>query len=195
MNSEQKVSDFLSLFGLKSNRFDKKALRSGKTPDYKVYKDGEMTFYCEVKHIQKDQWLDYDKANADHVIAKFGKDPTFNRLSSHIHKSAKQFNAVNNAQQYPNVLAIFNEYEQCGFLDLLAVTTGQLFAEDGENYPIYKSISEGRVKKDIENIHLFVWLDAYKPHRFLFNTVNPIFRNELCSIFAFSPEKLEMVHR
>jgi len=68
------------------------------------------------------------------------------------------------------------------------------FAEDGAVFPIYKNYSEDRVKKDIENIHLFIWLDAHKPYRFLFNTINSKHQDRLCSMFGYDPENLELIH-
>lgn len=118
----------------------------------------------------------------------------FAGVSAHIHKARKQFDAVNAGEEFPNILSFYNEDKQSGFLDLIAVTTGNFFAEGGAVFPIYKHVSEGRIKADIEKIHLFIWLDAHKPHRFLFNTINSKFQSELCATFGFDPEKLELIH-
>ncbi len=193
MDSEQIVKDFLSAYGLKSEKFGKEELRKGKTPDYRVYKDDRLFSYCEVKNAQQDTWLD-NKLDKAELVGGLRKDPVFNRLSAHIHKARKQFDAVNADEKLPNILSFYNEDKQSGFLDLMAVTTGNFFAEGGAVFPIYKNVSEGRVKKDIEKIHLFIWLDSHKPHRFLFNTINSKFQSELCSIFGFDPESLELIH-
>jgi hypothetical protein len=196
MDSEQVVKDFLSGYGLRSERFDNAQLGLGKTPDFRVYNNGEFAFYCEVKNAQKDMWLDeeLEKAAPGEIAGGLRKNPVFNRLSAHIHKACKQFNAVNKEESLPNVLAFYNEDQQSGFLDLLAVTTGNFFAEGGAVFPIYKNFSEGRIKADIEKIHLFIWIDAHKPHRFLFNLINSKYQDELCSIFGFDTKKLEIVH-
>ena len=124
MDSEQVVKDFLSGYGLRSEKFDKKQLGIGKTPDFRVYINGELIFYCEVKNAQKDMWLDekFEKAALGEIVGGLRKDPVFNRLSAHIHKARKQFDAVNKDENLPNVLACCNEDQQSGFLDLLAVT-------------------------------------------------------------------------
>lgn len=196
MDSEQVIKNFLSGYGLNSEKFGKTELGDGKTPDYRVYINGELKFYCEVKNAQKDKWLDdkLEKAGLGEIVGGLRKDPVFNRLSAHIHKARKQFEAVNREENLPNVLAFYNEDEQSGFLDLLAVATGNFFAEGGAVFPIYKNFSEGRIKTDVEKIHLFIWIDAHKPHRFLFNTINSKYQNELCSIFGFDPKKLEIAH-
>lgn len=196
MKSEQIVKDFLSGYGLKSEKFNKEELGNGKTPDYRVYKDVELYSYCEVKNAQKDTWLDdkLEKSKPGEMVGGLRKDPVFNRLSTHIHKARKQFDAVNADEKLPNILSFYNEDEQSGFLDLMAVTTGNFFAEGGAVFPIYKHVSEGRIKEDIAKIHLFIWLDAHKPHRFLFNTINSKFQSELCATFGFDPKKLELIH-
>ena len=76
----------------------------------------------------------------------------------------------------------------------MGVVTGNFYSESGKVIPAYKNISEGRIKDDIEKIHLIMWLDANKPHRFLFNTINSKFQSELCSMFGFNPEELELIH-
>ena len=162
MNGEQKTKDFLSGYGLKSKKFDKKELRDKKTPDYRVYIGNELFSYCEVKNAQKDtSWLDdgkLEKAEPGEIVAGLRNDPVFNRLSNHIHTAKKQFDAVNPDETIPNILAFYNEDEQSDFLDLLAVTTGNFFVESGDVFPIYRHISEGRIKKDIDRIHLFGWM-------------------------------------
>jgi hypothetical protein len=166
------------------------------SPDFRVLNDQERTFYCEVKNSEKDSWLgdQLDEAESEVLVGGLRKDPIFNRLTAHIHKARKQFDAVNVDEKKANVFVIYNEDKNYGFLDLLAVTTGNFYADDGSVHPIYKNFSEGRIKKDIENIHLFIWLDSHKPHRFLFNTINSKFQSEHCSIFRFDPDGLELVH-
>jgi len=196
MDSERVVKDFLSRYGLRSEKLEKNMIRTGKSPDFQVYRNDQLAFYCEVKNAQKDTWLDekLSKADIGEIVGGSRKDPVFNRLSAHIHKARKQFDAINNDEKLPNVLAFYNEDDQSDFLDLLAVTTGNFFAEGGAVFPIYKNFSEGRIKSDIEKIHLFIWIDAYKQHRFLFNMINSKYQDYLCSIFRFDPKKLELVH-
>jgi hypothetical protein len=196
MNSEQIIKKFLSGYHLRAEKFDKKRFGNGKTPDYEVFKNDNLFCYCEVKNAKKDIWLDQKlkKSSPGEMVGGLRNDPVFNRLTSHIHKSRKQFDAVNKNQDTPNILAFYNQDQNSGFLDLLAVITGNFFSENGKTYPIYKSISEGRIKADIEKIHLFIWLDEFKPHRFLFSLESKKFQNELCKAFKFDPRKLEIVH-
>ena len=194
-DSETRLSEFLGGYGLLTERFSKEERRAGKTPDFKVLRDSELKFYCEVKNSEKDRWLDdlLDEAESGEIVGGLRNDPVFNRLTAHIHKARKQFDAVNPRAEHPNVLAFHNEDKQAGFLDLLAVATGNFYAEDGSVHPIYKNFSEGRVKTDIEQIHLFIWLDEYKPFRFLFNSINSHYQNVLCRLFRYDPGDIKVV--
>ena len=195
MDAEKIVKDFLSKYGLESEKFSKEEMRNGKTPDYRSYKDGKLFCYCEVKNAQKDMWLDEKLENSEpfEIVGGLRNDPTFNRLSAHIHKSRKQFDSVNCEEKIPNILVFYNEDERSGFLDLMGVVTGNFYTEGGQVIPAYKNISEGRVKNDIEKIHLIIWLDAHKPYGFLFNTINSKFKSELCSVFGVDPAGLELI--
>jgi len=196
LNSERILKEFLGKYKLSVERFSKEEMKAGKTPDYKVFFEGQLSFYCEVKNSEKDRWLDdlLDESEPGRSVGGSRNDPIFNRLTGHIHKATKQFNAVNSDEKKPNVLAFHNEDKNAGFLDLLAVTTGNFFAEDGSVLPFYKNFSEGRVKRDIERIHLFIWLDEFKPYKFLFNTINARYQSELCRTFGFDPDSLDLVH-
>jgi len=196
VSPEDKVKEFLETYQLRPERFTSAEMASGKTPDFRVFSGSDLKLYCEVKSPEQDTWLDdqLDAAMPGEIVGGLRNDPIFNRLTAHIHKARKQFDAVNPTEAFPNVLAFYNQDTNSGFLDLLAVTTGNFFSEDGSVFPIYKNYSEGRVKEDIEKIHLFIWLDVNKPHRFLFNTINSKFQRDLCQRFGFDPEKLQLVH-
>lgn len=196
MSPEDRVKAFLEKYQLRPERFTGAEMAAGKTPDFRVFSGSDLQLYIEVKSPEEDTWL-YDKldeAVPGEIVGGLRNDPSFNRLTAHIHKARKQFDAVNLNEVVPNVLAFYNQDQNSGFLDLLAVTTGNFFSKDGSVFPIYKNYSEGRVKKDVERIHLFIWLDQHKPHRFLFNTVNSKFQGILCSRFGFDPDRLELVH-
>lgn len=194
-NAIIEVQHFLSIYDLKTEQFDKNALRTGKTPDFKVFHHGNLVFYCEVKNPEKDVWLDrlISEAKPDEIVGGFRNTPVFNRLTTHIHSARKQFDSVNQAEILPSVLIFYNEDKNSGFLDLLAVTTGNAYAAGGAVLPIYKKFSEGRVKEDIMKIHLFIWLDNDKPYRFLFNQINEKHFSKLCSLFGYDQNSLRIV--
>lgn len=195
LTSEEITKDFLIEYGLRSEKFSKKVLRTGKSPDFKVYKGEELVFYCEVKNAEKDMWLDkrLELVPPGELAGGLRNDPIFNRISTHIYKAGKQFDAVNPNQVVPNVLTFYNQDHKSGFLDLVAVVTGNALAEGGEAIPIYKNFSEGRIKESLQKIHLFIWIDAFKPHQFLFNTPIESHRDILCSIFKYDPNNLRIV--
>jgi hypothetical protein len=106
-NGETLVSEYLARLGLSAARFDKEAMRQGRTPDFRVMAADSLAFYCEVKTVQEDDWLDQQLAQVPLGTIAGGArpDPTFNRLSNHIHGAVGQFDAVNEGCVLPNVLA------------------------------------------------------------------------------------------
>ena len=127
---EERIARFLSDYDLTAEQFEKAEVGATKTPDFRVRSadSGDHLFYCEVKSIQKDGWLDrkFEEAEPGELVGGARKDSIFNRLTDDIHKAAKQFAAVNAAIDRPNVLAFVNHDRMCGFLDLVAVLTGNL---------------------------------------------------------------------
>jgi hypothetical protein len=148
-------------------RFGKQETRFGKTPDFRVFKVEQVAFYCEAKHIQHDDWLDkkLQKAQPLEIVGGPRHDPIFNRIAEHIHKAAQQFDGVNHERKYPNVLVFTNSDRNCGFADLVSTLTGNFYAEGGGVDPIYKNVSEGRIRKEKLTIDLYVWFDEGHPEK------------------------------
>jgi hypothetical protein len=161
---EQFAVEYLARHGLRAERFTKAEMRQGKTPDFRLFKESEFVLYCESKHVQYDEWLDRQLEDAKplEIVGGLRHDPIFNRLAGHIHDAAKQFDAVNPEHEFPNVLIFTNSDAHCGFTDLLSVLTGNFYAEGGAIEPIYKEISEGRIREEKLTIDLYVWLREWK---------------------------------
>ncbi|MFZ3122343.1 MAG: hypothetical protein WA104_03120 [Thermodesulfovibrionales bacterium] len=181
-SAEDLVVRELEKFQLRCERFSKDERRNRKTPDYRVYKDDTLAFFCEVKEIEKDTWLNGVRA-----------DPIFNRIADDVHTAVKQFDAVNSALDYPNVMALVNNDDTCGCLDLIGVITGHLLIDNGKSAPIYQKYSEGRIKDDKSRIHLYLWFDAFKENKFLFNAGDIRQRDKLCEYFGINREDIKLI--
>lgn len=183
MNADESmVAEFLAKKGLTATGFKKHERRDGmKTPDFRVQHNDVFAFYCEVKTIEKD------------MSEGLRKDPVFNRLTDDIHTAVKQFDAANPKAEAPNVLALINHDRSCGFQDLIGVLTGNFIAENNQPHPIYKQFSEGRIKDEKTRIHLFLWLDDFKPERLLFSQTHVEFHKRLCGWFGVDPNDIKQI--
>ena len=56
--NEKVAADFLAERGFQCVRFSEEDIGKGPTPDFRVLKGTEFCFYCEVKSIDKERWLD-----------------------------------------------------------------------------------------------------------------------------------------
>ena len=189
---EDRVSRYLEQHHLTTVRFSKQEMRESKTPDFRVLLDDRVIFFCEVKSSLRDRWLDkqLEAVQPGDLAGGVRNDPIYNRLTSDIHDSVKQFDAVNSRLEYPNVLALVNHDDMCGFNDLIAVVTGNAYTEGGEVLPIYKQYSEGRTKHEIGKIDLFIWLDDFKPERLFFGRSNQEHKSALCEIFGMDEDSI-----
>ena len=134
-----------------------------------------------------------ENASSGEIIGGGRKDPIFNRLTADIHKAVKQFDAVNRSREYPNVLFLINHDKQAGFLDLLAVLTGNFYAESGAVHAIYRQFSHGRIKSEKGRIDLFIWLDDKNPDRVLFSQTSAQHHSALCAAFGTNPGDIEQI--
>lgn len=107
--NEEKVKSYLERKGFTVERFSKEEMRACKTPDFRISRNGEFLFYCEVKSSPADKWPDEQLNDTPCKLAKGARnDPIFNRLTTDIYEAVKQFDAVNIDQKHPNVLALVN---------------------------------------------------------------------------------------
>ncbi len=193
--NEEQVKRYLQECGFTVEQFSKAEMRSGKTPDFRVFRDENFLFYCEVKSSQEDQWLEeqLDKADPGELVGGERNDPIFNRLTADIHEAVKQFDAVNGEQNYPNVLALVNHDDMSGINDLLGILTGNFYANDGTAHPIYRQFSHGRIKDEKGRIHLFIWLDDHKPDRLLFSQTDERHHAAVCAAFGVGQDEIEQI--
>lgn len=105
----------------------------------------------------------------------------------------KQFDAVNKDQEHPNVLALVNHDDKCGFNDLLGILTGNFYANDGTAHPIYWQFSHGRIRDEKGKVHLFIWLDDHKPGRLLFSPTNEPHHATLCTLFGINQNEIKQI--
>ncbi len=163
-------------------------MREGRTPDFRVFNEGQLCFYVEVKSLHGEDPLDLALAGVDdfEIAVMFRNDPIFNRLTSAVHESVKQFDAVNPAREYPNVLALVNYDQVSNIGDLLGVLTGRFFADDGTQDVIYGKFAAGRIAADAIRIDLYIWRDGDGETRYLY-TEGSRHRDLLTRVFGTDP--------
>ncbi|WP_160032195.1 hypothetical protein [Paenibacillus sp. An7] len=116
-----------------------------KTPDFKVYRDNKLVFYCEEKTIDND---DFEGCK---------NDSTYNAITRQFHNAAKQFESINSNNEVPNVLAIVNLDSLKEYHDLFISLTGHAMLDNG-NYLKIRTVND-YTKKDMNYINLCLWFD------------------------------------
>jgi ribosomal protein L30/L7E len=87
--------------GITLERYGDFALKLGKTPDFKLLKDGTLHGFCEVKSPRDDYVFDVPNESGFAVRENV---PTRRKLGSHIRQASNQFEAVNPGHKLPNIL-------------------------------------------------------------------------------------------
>ena len=81
MDAEEIIKNLLKNYDLSPEKINESDI---KTPDFQVSKDGEIKFYCEVKNIERDRWLENlsNEAGENELYGGLRNDPIFNRNNS-----------------------------------------------------------------------------------------------------------------
>lgn len=192
LDGENRVLEYLTDVGFRVERFAKAEIGTGRTPDFRVFANDALAFYCEVKTAQEHDWLDKQLAAA--LVGGSRPDSTYNRVSSHIHSAVGQFDAVNPTMAHPNVLAIVNGEQSAGFTDLIQVLTGNAYCESGEVIPMFRDYSEGRIREEKLRVHLYLWFNDWKSGkpRMFYPEVHAAHHSALCQYFSAMARRIEL---
>jgi large subunit ribosomal protein L30 len=150
---------------IKLQRF-KPAEMDGKTPDFRMLKDGQLCGYCEMKS-PNDKWVfDFPSdLKPDELRVNARADGAVPNLGRRIVKAAQQFDAVNPDHELPNIMVIVNHAPGKGPLDLrfalegMEVSGGRgffIFDKENERAPSEK---QKQVWEAARSIDLFIWVD------------------------------------
>ena len=193
INDEKIAQDFLLEQGLQAKRIGKRKGNRSKSPDFHVFKDDRFVFFCEVKTIDKDRWLDdlMTSAPPGQIVGGGRDDPSYGRIANKIHEAVKQFKSINPEWNHPSVLMFINHDNYCGPLELIAVTSGYFLADNGSRDKIFGKYSEGRIKEEKFRIDLYIWLDSNKKKFYLFNFARKKHLKELCTLFGIEQSSIK----
>jgi large subunit ribosomal protein L30 len=140
---------------------------AGKTPDFRLLKDGALRAYGEMKAPTDGDLFDFP---ADllpgEVRVEVRGDPAIFNLARHIANAARQFDAVNPDRAHPNILIFVNHARRKGLTDLRMALEGIPTPDGGQLFPLVNEDDKWDVQKDVweaaHSIDLYVWVDPKK---------------------------------
>jgi large subunit ribosomal protein L30 len=133
-------------------------LRKGKTPDFKLLKDGKLCGFCELKS-PRDDFIFETPEPGDFAIRK--NLPFHRKLGSHIRHAGQQFDAVNSDDSLPNIMVFVTHAPDIERRDLHATISG-LPAPDGKRIFMLSRKMQEQVLDAARKIDLFLWIDVEK---------------------------------
>jgi hypothetical protein len=138
--------------------YDDAALKAGKTPDFKLLKDGQLCGFCEVKSPRDD----YVLATPPPGGVAIRRDlPFYRKLGSQIRNAADQLAAVNPDHARPNIVVFVSHTPDIQRRDLIATIAG-LPVEGGSPVFMLGKKMQKQVIDAARKIDLFFWIDATK---------------------------------
>ena len=165
--------------------FSKKEKKGSKTPDFRVYSEGRLAFFCEVKGISQN------------VPSGVHADSIYNRITTKIHEAVQQFEAVNPTGAESNALAFVTDDDFWDEDDLIQTMKGTFDADNGSCDRIYIKYSQGRIKDEKYRIHLYIWMRAVfhrnQPRTYLLFSEDEHHYKALCQLFCVDPGGVKLV--
>jgi hypothetical protein len=142
--------------GIVLEPYDKAALNLGKTPDFKLMKDGQLVGYCEVKSLLDPETME-DAPEGEMAVRK--NLPFYRKLGQHVRGAVKQLDAVNGMHDKPNVMVFVSHTPEIERKDLIATIAG-LPLSDGKRLFMLGRKMQGQACDAARKIDLFLWIDA-----------------------------------
>lgn len=144
--------------GIVPEAFDDTAMKLGKTPDFKLIKDGKTVGYCEMKSPRDDFIFETPEPGG---VAIRRNLPFYRKLGSQIIQAAKQLEAQNQDHGVPNVMAFVSHTPDIQRRDLSATIAG-LPVEGGRPVFMLGRKMQQQVIDAARKIDIFLWIDAEK---------------------------------
>jgi ribosomal protein L30 len=132
-------------------------LKKGKTPDFKLYKDGKLCGYCEMKS-PRDDYVFEKPAPGEAAIRE--NLPFHRKLGSHIRHAGQQFDAVNPDHSLPNIMVFITHAPDIERRDLHATIAGLPAPAAGKRVFMLSRKMQEQVLDAACKIDLFLWIDA-----------------------------------
>lgn len=150
-------------YGLIAERIDGEEVRKKSAPDFRLFKDGEIVAYCEVKS-PRDSMLDrlseaLSSALPGEIVSIGGNDPTFNKLSRHLKKACYQLTSVNPQRVELNIVVFVNRIRGVSFLDLHETVLGYIKLGDGSLLQTMPKRAQA-LRPYVATLDLIGWIDA-----------------------------------
>jgi hypothetical protein len=129
----------------------------GKTPDCKLFVNGDLRGFCEIKSPRDDFIFEPPPAGEAAVRHNL---PYHRKLGSHVRYAAKQFDAVNPDYRLPNILAFVTHCPDIERRDLLATIAGLPIPNSDRRLFMLSRKMQQQVIDAARRIDLFLWIDA-----------------------------------
>lgn len=171
---EESVLNFFISKGLEPKRYSTAEMKTyGKTPDFRVYRNSQLVFFCEVKSL------------FDSKTESPRQDPSYNKIVNKIHEAIAQLGSVNPDKEYPNILAFVDHELGTASDDLAPVLDGYYYSGNGAKHQIKNYLEEKKYFID-----LFIWIEKNEPRLFFVDS-SP-FKDLLCSIFEVGSNEINL---
>jgi large subunit ribosomal protein L30 len=145
--------------GIQLEPYTQADLKTGKTPDSKLYKNGKLCGYCEMKSPRDD----YAFEKPEPVEMAIRKNLPFHRkLGNHIRHAGAQFHAANPEHNLPNIMVFVTHAPDIERRDLHATIAGMPAPERGKRIFMLSRKAQEQVLNAARKIDLFLWIDAEK---------------------------------
>lgn len=142
--------------GVALEAYDDAELKQGKTPDFKLRKNGALCGFCELKSPRDDFILAAPEPGRMAVRKNL---PYYRKLGSFVKNAVKQFDAVNADRERPNILVFVSHSPEIERRDLIATIVG-LPVPGGKSIYLLGRKMQHQVMAAARKVDLFLWIDA-----------------------------------
>lgn len=143
--------------GITLESYHDAVLKRGKSPDFKLFKNGELVGFCEVKSPRDDFVFERPAPGKFKIRENL---PFYRKLGSHIKHAALQFDAVNPDHDRPNILAFVSHTPDIARRDLHATIAGLPAPEPGKRVFMLGRKMQEQVLDAARKVDLILWIDA-----------------------------------
>jgi len=133
-----------------------------KNPDFKLYVDGNLFAYCELKSIIHYELLSSNLPSGQICELEFNNDSSFNNIQKKIHDASIQLKSANPNHDLPNILFFINYNRHRNVGDLKEVIGVPLSNATDIPCPIYPKYRNSLlVKNDLSVVDYIIFVESH----------------------------------
>ncbi len=162
VQAEELINDYLIRHNFTTTRFNTKKLGGLKSPDFKVYLNKELYFYCEVKNPM---------LLVNDITKMFHWTTSISKIRRFIHKAVQQLNDVDNHHNFPWIIIFTSSHFQLNWSNFSDSYLGYVARNGKMIRDLRHEKYVSNTNRDVNTVDAYIWCQVNSKNKIIYQLV------------------------